>query len=238
LLAALLIRAHGREQDGELSAVVPAAVWFGATLALAVTLSSPGTVPSNQVIEWIAVSVLVLPMVAAGRIQLRSIAGFAVSLLVCWMALQNVSRAREMRSSVTSERVLERQRFVERVRRFPAPILAESALWPILAGREIVMPDAFAARVVLRSHPAIETQLVDEIRRRKYSAIILEFDLSSKKGRGMYDFAHLGASVIAAVEANYRLDEQPLANAFVFTPRAPGAVADARPAKVDRLRTY
>jgi hypothetical protein len=238
LLAALVVPAAGSEGDGVLSGVVPAALWLGATLALFVTLSSPGTIPSNQVIEWIAISVLALAMVTAGRFQLRSIAGIAVSLLVFWMALQNVSRAREMLPAAAPVSVLQRERFVERVRRLPAPILAESALWPILAGREVVQPDPFAARVVLHSHPQIEMQLIEEIRRRKYSAIILEFDPKSKEGLGMYGFVHFGESVISAVEANYRLDEQPLPNAFVFTPRAPGAAANAKPARVDMPRAY
>ena len=238
LLAALVVPTGGSEDDGVLSPVVPAALWLGATLALVVTLSSPGTVASNQIIEWVAISGLVLAMVAGGRLSLRPIAGIAVSLLVFWMALQNVSRAREMRSSATPDSVLQRERFVERVRMLPAPILAESALWPILAGREVVVPDAFAARVVIHSHPEIEARLIEEIRRRKYGAIILEFDPASKEGRGMYGFAHFGESVISAVEANYRLDEQPIPNGFVFTPRAPAAAANRQPLRVDMPRTY
>jgi len=116
------------------------------------------------------------------------------------------------------------------VKALPAPILAESALWPILAGREVVVPDAFAARIVLRSHEEIERRLVAEIAQRRYSAIILEFDPESAEGRGMYENAHFGARVIAAIRSSYALDRQVLPNAFLFVP--------ATPTKVDRARMY
>ena len=94
-----------------------------------------------------------------------------------------------------------------------------TALWPVLAGREVVIPDPFAARLVLRSHPDLERTLVDEIARRRYTRIILEFDLNSPQGRGMYEFSHFGHTVIAAIEAHYVLEMAALPNAFVFAPR-------------------
>ena len=84
----------------------------------------------------------------------------------------------------------------------------------------IVVPDAFAARLVLRANPELERKFVDEIVRRKYSRVILEFDPNSPEGRGMYGFAHFGRAVIAAVEAHYVFEVSPLPNAFVFVPRS------------------
>ena len=84
---------------------------------------------------------------------------------------------------------------------------------------------------MLRSHPDLERALIDEIARRKYTRIILEFDPSSPEGRGMYEFAHFGHSVIAAIEAHYMLEIQALPNAFVFAPRPASS-------KVDLIRRY
>jgi hypothetical protein len=196
-------------------------LWIGATVSLGVTLSSPGTVPANQVIEWLAISILTPIIVAGPRPRLHRVTGVALGVMASWMAVQNVSRAREMREVVTADNVQRRQKFVEGVRAFDAPILSESALWPVLAGREVVVPDPFAARLVLRAHPDLERALIDEIARRKYARIILEFDPNSPEGRGMYGFAHFGRPVIAAIEAHYVLEIQALPNAFVFAPRSP-----------------
>jgi hypothetical protein len=168
LLVSLLAQGRGFDADSARATVVPAAFWLGATVALGVTLSSPGTVPSNQVIEWIATSLLVPAMVAGGgrlQVRLRSVVAISIAGLVVWMGLQNVARASEMRQYTTPQSLAQRQRFVEHVRLMSVPILAESALWPILAGREVVLPDAFAARVVLGSHPDIEKKLIQEIGR-------------------------------------------------------------------------
>ena len=159
--------------------------------------------PANQVIEWLAISLLTPLIVAGPRPRLQRVTGVALAVLASWMAVQNVSRAREMQELVTADNVRQRQQFVERVRAFDAPILSESALWPMLAGREVVVPDPYAARLVLQSHPELERKLVDEIVRRKYTRIILEFDPKSTEGRGMYEFAHFGRPVIAAIEAHY-----------------------------------
>jgi hypothetical protein len=208
------------------SRVVALALWVGATAVLGVTLSSPGTVPANQVIEWLAISMLTPVIVAGPRLRFQRVTGVAIAVMASWMAIQNVSRAAEMRSLATADSVRQRQEFVERIRAFDAPILSESALWPVLAAREVVVPDPFAARLVFRSNPELERKLVDEIARRKYTRIILEFDPTSPEGRGMYEFAHFGRPVIAAIEAHYVLDVAALPNAFVFAPRSSGPTVD------------
>ena len=143
----------------------------------------------------------------------------AIAIVGIWMAAQNVVRAKEMRAFVSTENVSKRDQFVESVRRLDAQILSESALWPVLAGRDAVVPDAFAAGLVFRAEPGIEQKLIDEIRRHKYGGIVLEFDPASPEGRRMYENAHFGSRVIAAIASAYRLETQPLPNAFVFVPR-------------------
>jgi hypothetical protein len=226
-LAALALTVLPVERGEAVAArVVPAALWTGATVILGVTLSSPGTVPANQVIEWLAVSMLIPVMAAGFRPRIQRATGIAIAIMAIWMAAQNVSRAREMRSLATADSVRQRQEFVERVRAFSAPILSESALWPVLAGREVLLPDPFAARLVLRSHPDLERRLVQEIAERKFGRIILEFDPRSPEGRRMYESAHLGRPVIDAIEAYYVVEDAALSNAFVFAPRPAVAAVD------------
>ena len=228
-LVLLLLPADKALGSAVQSRLVAMLLWIGATVSLGVTLSSPGTVPANQVIEWLAISMLTPLIVAGPRPRLQRATGVALAVMASWMVAQNVSRASEMRGLVSADSVRQRQQFVERVGTFAAPILSESALWPVLAGREVMVPDPFAARLVLRSHPDLERALIDEIARRKYTRIILEFDPNSPAGRGMYEFAHFGHSVIAAIEAHYMLEIQALPNAFVFAPRPASSKVDLIP---------
>jgi hypothetical protein len=230
LVVAPLIRLENPSRAAG-AAAVPIALWVAATITLGVTLSSPGTVPSNQAIEWLAVSAVVPALVAASRPGLRRVAAFAAAILTVWMGWQNVARARERWPEISAEKRAARASFVEHVRQLPAPILSESALWPILADREVIVPDAFAARVVFRAFPDVQARLIDEITRRRFAAIIFEFDPASKEGRGMHEFAHLGRPVIAAIESQYVFEREFLPNAFVFLPRASAS-------RVDTPRTY
>jgi len=198
---------------------VPFALWLAATATLGVTLSSPGTVPANQVVEWLAISMVVPALVGAARMNTRRVGAFVAAVMVLWMGAQNAARGRERAPLLTREHRAEERAFVDRVRAFDGPILAESALWPVLAGREVVMPDAFAARIVLREHPEIESRLVAEIEARHYRGIVLEFDPSSREGEAMYGFSHFSPRVIAAVRAHYRLEIPGQSIGFVFVPR-------------------
>ena len=115
---------------------------------------------------------------------------------------------------------------VDRVRLLPAPILSESAMWPILAEREVILPDPFAVRIVSRARKGIEARLVGEIEARRYGAIILEFDPSSREGEAMYANAHFTPGVIAAIRAHYRLEADADSMGFVFLPVGPRTGVD------------
>lgn len=219
-LVALVAGAIVREsRTAAIPLALPLALWMTAGLTLGMTLSSPGAVPANHVVEWLALSILVPVMVLQSRAQLVRLVTVTMAALCVWMSAQNISRALAMRPAVSAESRHARQEFLEGLRSMKAPILSESALWPLMAGREVVLGDAFAARIVMATHPEIGRLFVDEIARRKYTAIVLEFDPASEQGRGVYAFSHLGANAIRAIETHYRLDHQGLPNAFVFVPR-------------------
>ena len=217
-LASAIVLPADSKARGSRAWIVPLAIWTGASATLAVTLSSPGTVPSNQVVEWIAVCILVPVLVAAPRRRIRGLTAAIVAAVTIWMAVQDLSRAAEVPRS-TSEREGVQARILRRLETLPAPVLTESALWPILAGREVIMPDPFAARVVFGSRPDLESVLLNEIRTHRYSAVILELDPSSRKGRGVYDNLHFGPTVMRAILEGYRLEEPPSVGPWVYLPR-------------------
>jgi len=217
-LASAIVLPADSKARGSRAWIVPLAIWTGASATLAVTLSSPGTVPSNQVVEWIAVCLLVPVLVAAPRRRIRGLTAAIVAAVTIWMAVQDLSRAAEVPRS-TSEREGVQARILRRLEALPAPVLTESALWPILAGREVIMPDPFAARVVFGSRPDLESVLLNEVRTHRYSAVILEFDPSSREGRGVYDNLHFGPTVMRAILEGYRLEEPPSGGPWVYLPR-------------------
>jgi hypothetical protein len=208
-------------------AIAPASIWAAASATLALNLSSPGTVPSNQLPEWIAFSLLLPVFLGDKPVAVRRALAGGIAVLVIWMAGQNFARAAERRPVVTAERMSPRRDVVSRLEEFPAPILSESAVWPILANREVVMPDPFAARIVFRARPEIERQLIDQITQRRYSAILLEFDPLSAEGRRMYGFAHFSMPVIAAIRSYYQPHRLTTTEVFVFVPRTASTSVDS-----------
>jgi hypothetical protein len=219
LVVALLVPADRDDRAPAHWWLVPAGIWTSASAAAALSLSSPGTVPANHVVEWIACALVVIAIVAARRTRLRRPIGLLATALVVWMASQDIVLAGRQRPAIAPDVRAGELRLVERVRSAPTPVLSESALWPLLAGRSVVVADPFAARVVFRARPDIERDLLDRIARREFSLVILEFDPATVHGRGMYDNQHFSRAVYSALERSYRFDDQVLPNAFVFVPR-------------------
>ena len=219
LVAGLLWAPDRDDSKPRSSWLVPSGLWIGASATVAVVLSSPGTIAVNQVAEWVACSLIVVAIVAGDRRGLRQSLSLTVAALVIGMAAQDMLRASEQRGLLTDEHRGQQVRLIDRLRASPPPVLSESALWPILGGREVVVPDPFAARVVFGTHPEIERDLVAKIEQREFSIVILEMDPASPRGRAIYESSHLGRTVMAAITARYRLEEQTLTNAFVFVAR-------------------
>jgi hypothetical protein len=203
--------------------VVP--VWLAnvlfaaASFTTAFILSSPGTVPGNQMTEWIVGVWLVLAVVAVSIPSLRRVIYLVVSGIVVWMSVQDVTQANQRRLHNTDEVRRARAELLHRVTSAPAAILSDSALWPSLARRRVIVPDPFAFRLLARARPDLERDLVTRIRNREFPFVILEFNPTSPEGLRMYGFAHLTPQVVQAILDSYRLESSPLENALVYVPR-------------------
>ncbi len=229
-LSAGVIFRRSAEPAG-IPAVVPVAIWLGASATLVLTLSSPGTVPANQVIEWISVSLLIPAIVGGANPRVRRLGAAVVASVVIWMAVQNGVRWREQAVVRTEGHRAAERELVARVSAIDAPVLSESALWPLLAGREVVLPDPFALRVVLLGDREIESRLVAEIAAQRYRGIVLEFDPASPEGEAVYGFSHFSPRVIAMVRARYQRDTHQAGVGVIFVPRT-------EPRTVDTPRAY
>jgi len=201
---------------------LPAMLFAGVTAATAYTLSTPGTVPSNQVIDWIAVSFVVLTCAAVGRGGLGRTASIAVALIVIWMSAQDLARVRRLWAEVGDQgaRAAARQQVVDLIVHAPAPVLAESALWPVLAGQQAYLLDPFALRVVTMSRPGVGEDVQAKLDAHFFSAVILDVDPTTARGQGWYEHQHFGGPILARILANYRLDRQLAPDVWIYVPKA------------------
>jgi hypothetical protein len=197
-----------------------ATLFAGVTAATALTLSSPGTVPSNQMVEWIVVSFAVLAWVIAARPRLARPASLIVTLLVLWASGQDAVRAGQLwdaRGERTTPAT--RQQIVEMVAGAGGPVLAESSLWPVLAGQRAHLLDPFALRVVMLSRPDIFEHLAARIDRREFPLVIFQVDPVGPRGRGYYEHVNFGWPITERLLAAYRFDRRLAKDVFVYVPR-------------------
>ena len=215
-----------RTGDGQTRGLGGRALWMpvilfaGVSASTALTLSSPGTVPSNQMVEWLGVTVVVVLWMAAARSEVRLAVSALLALVVCWMAAQDVVRVSQLwntRAERTTSAV--RQAIVERVAKAPGPVLSESALWPVLAGQQPFLLDPFALRVVMASRPDIARDLESRIDARQFPAVIFQVDPTSTKGRGYYENVNFGWPVTARILAHYRFESRPASDVWIYVPK-------------------
>ncbi len=205
---------------------LPAMLFGGVTTATALALSSPGTIPSNQVAEWLQMSFIVLVWVAASDRRLTRAMSSLIAVLVLWMAVQDLVRARALWDT-RGERTTWAMR--DEVTRFvglappQAPVLAESSLWEVLAGRQAYLLDPFALRVVMSTHPEVRRDLESKIDAHYFSSVIFQVDPTSAEGRGYYEHVNFGWPITARILAQYRFDRQLASDVWVYVPRAPSA---------------
>ncbi len=96
---------------------LPAVLFGGVTVSTALTLSSPGTVPSNQVVEWLQMSFAVLVVAAASRPSLTRALSAVLAVIVVWMAVQDVVRVRHLLDTRAERTTVAVRNEVARLRR-------------------------------------------------------------------------------------------------------------------------
>ena len=223
LLEWLERRRSARSEAGDLGGRalwLPVVLFAGVSASTALALSSPGTVPSNQMVEWLGVTCVVMLWMAAARRQLRLIVSTVLALVVVWMSAQDVIRVSQLwqtRANRTSAAT--RQQIVDLVAHAPAPVLAESALWPVLAAQQPFLLDPFALRVVMMSRPDIARDLEARIDARAFPMVIFQVDPTSTKGRGYYEHVNFGWPITARILAKYRFESRPASDVWIYVPK-------------------
>jgi hypothetical protein len=202
---------------------MPIALFVGITGATGLALSSPGTLPSNQVIDWLQMTFVVLAWVAAADRRLTRLVSTAVALIVLWMGGQDLVRVRglwQTRADQTSAAA--RDEVVRLVGTARTPALAESATWPVLAGHQAYLLDAFAIRVVMASHPDIARDLEQKIDARYFSSVIFQENPESPAGRGFFEHVHFGGTIVERILSQYRFDRRLSPELWIYVPKPQG----------------
>lgn len=201
---------------------LPVMLFGGVTTATALALSSPGTIPSNQVAEWLQMSLIVLVWVAACDRRLTRVMSSVIAVLVVWMAVQDLVRTRDLwdtrgERSTWAMREAVTQFVAESSTR--APVLAESSLWEVLAGRQAYLLDPFALRVVMTTHPEVREDLEAKIDAHYFSSVIFQVDPTSAQGRGYYEHVNFGWPLTSRILEQYRFDRQLAWDVWIYVPK-------------------
>jgi hypothetical protein len=214
---------HAAGESGDLGGPamwLPVTLFAGVSASTGLTLSSPGTVPSNQMVEWLGMTVAVVVWMAAARRELRLVLSTLLALVVVWMSAQDAVRVSQLwQTRATRTTTATRQQIVNRVAQAPGPVLAESALWPVLAGRPPILLDPFALRVVMMSRPDIAKDLEARIDARAFPMVIFQVDPTSTKGRGYYENVNFGWPITARILSRYRFESQPASDVWIYVPK-------------------
>ena len=211
---------HAIRPDASRSLLVPTALFVGASVTAVVLLSSPGTVAQNHVIEWIEIALVVLALIACTQKALTRTLVITVAALTVWASAQDFRHAYvlwQMRPDAATK--AEIQRLIDDVAAAPGPVLSESSVWPLVAGRSAYSIDAFALRVVMQRRPDIERDLINKINAQAFSFVILKVDPASAEGRGYYTHQNFNWPSISRLLERYRLVSHPREDVFVYAPR-------------------
>ncbi len=210
----------GLSESGGRTLWLPVVLFAGVSASTALTLSSPGTVPSNQMVEWLGVAVVVMLWTAAARRELTLVVSTVLALVVVWMSAQDFIRASQLwQARANRTTAATRRQIVALVASAPAPVLSESALWPVLAGHRPFLLDPFALRVVMKSRPDIARDLEARIDARAFPIVIFQVDPTSTKGRGYYENVNFGWPITDRILSRYRLEGHPAPDVWIYVPK-------------------
>jgi hypothetical protein len=187
---------------------LPPLYFLGATGITAIIFTSPGTILTSQIVDaYVAAIVVLTTAVSAQQGRLRAIGVTVLIALGVWTAGQNIRRIAEMiRTDMVRTGAEEHRALIDQVHACGGTIVSESALIPILAGQRPVLLDPFAFHVVAANRPEVERDLVERIRRRDFTCVVLEQDPGTEKGTAWYSNVNLTSDVVDAVTRHYQLE--------------------------------
>lgn len=207
ILAISLVLAVSRPRD---VATLPALLLLGAAAAAAVVLQTPGTILTNQAVEPYVAAALYITWAVHTRAASGPAPHVLIALLLLWAAAhEGRAFAKLHREGALQATRAAHAELREAVLACGEPLLAESPLVPILAGRRPLMLDPFAFRVASLTRPWLTEHLAARLDAREFRCVFLEHDPEAEPGRDWYRNVSFGEAVVGAVTGKYRLRGTP-----------------------------
>jgi hypothetical protein len=182
---------------------LPSWLLGGALATSALTLSTAGTILTNQAVEpYVAASACLIWVLS--RRPFAPTGALLLTGLLLWTSAQNVRELRRVLRTAPWTSVAQRTATTAATERCRDPWFAESPLLPVLSDRRPLLLDPFAFRVAAQNNPELAKDLIDRLVRREFWCVVLEHDPETDAGREWYRNVHLGEPVIEAVRSHYR----------------------------------
>jgi len=84
------------------------------------------------------------------------------------------------------------------------PLLAENPWLPLMLGERPVLLDAFTFHILASAQPRLGAQLVEDLNRKRFRAVVLRRSPDDHNGRAWYRDVHFGPGFTEALEESYR----------------------------------
>ena len=109
------------------------------------------------------------------------------------------------------------QRVIEAIGPTDKPILSENPVIPALAGQYPYVLDPWMVQLLRRRIPGFEEPLLERLRNRDFSAVVLSGDPAQEVVRQWYDTVSFGPGFVSALRQNYKL-AQVIDNDWILLP--------------------
>src|SRR5271157_54519 len=192
-------------------------VLFIATMAVTVVIfSSPGVLTNHLVDVQIAAIVLFSTWLAKGAsAQQKQFGIYALAMATVLAAVPLFHKWKVWDRRFQPHRF---QRTIALIKDTQKPILAENPIVPVLAGQRPYVLDPWMVRLLRTHSPGFEQPLLQRLRNRDFSAVVLNTDASLKGVRWWYDTVAFGPGFVPALLDNYRL-VQVIDKDWIYVPR-------------------
>jgi hypothetical protein len=209
-----------------------ALVWFPAAVgATTIILASPGTIYTNQLVDVLVASVVLVGWALVRHPRWQSAAAVVLLLLSLVTARQSLRPVlNDALRQQAWRRAHERSELVRALASAAGPVLSESPELLVLAGRRPYVIDPFALRVVTLRRPDVGLDVTNKLDARYFSSVLLMYDPGSRSGRGFYTNGDLGWPIASRILADYEL-VRVTAGLRVYRPKA----ADPSPEGLSRF---
>ena len=193
------------------------ALFLIATVAITIMIfGSPGTAGNHLLDVQVASVILLATWVANASSPFRKqLAVYALALLTVIAAIPILRHIKTWSGWYHPHQF---QQVIEVIGPTNKPILAENPIIPVLAGQRPYVLDPWMVRLLRTHSPGFEQPLLQRLRNRDFSAVVLNTDASLKGVRWWYDTVAFGPGFVPALLDNYRL-VQVIDKDWIYVPR-------------------